>query len=301
MELFKPAVDELTRSIDGLKKELTETRAAVEQHHSAVDKLTRQQRIEDLIEEGKLKERFVKEFPEEKELIVEFLANQVFVENPGEGLRCFLQASTTILRLAGYLRERGLPPNSLIHTNSTLFPYLMLGKNPEFQIYTICGKQHDEKCCGWLFDRNDNHAADYVRGLFKRDTDQLELAIITPQYMTASGQLSFARADTKYLVEILLEGAKRVIVLSPAPRIYPNEDSLPYGNQIDWESIYLKPRPDQEFQLVVSGRFEGHLPGGRDALIALSRNLNADCHYRCRRDNEWERLFTRVAPPASAR
>lgn len=299
IELFKPVIEGLNKSIDGLKTELAETRTAVQKHHLAVDNLTRQQRIEDLIEDGPLKKRFVKEFPEEKELIVEFLANRVFIEKE-KGIRCFLQASTTILRLAGYLRERGLPSRSLIHTNSTLFPYLMLGKKPEFQIYTICGKQHDEKCCGWLFDRNDSHAADYVRGLFDRSPDKLDLAIITPQYMTANGHLSFARADTKYLVEILLEGADHVIVLSPAPRIYSSEECLPSGEQFDWESTTLKPRrTNQKFELVVGGKFD-NLPGGKDDLALLARNINADCHYRPDRDAEWTSLSTLAAQPPIA-
>ncbi len=193
-----------------------------------------ERRVADLLPPGDLKERFESEYPDEKRKIASYVAETIFSRDR----RCFLQASTFILHLAEVLKDNGNGKGSAIHTNSTVFPWLLLGRGAKYFVYTVCGRIHDPLCCGWLFGADDDHATEYVRSLFHRGKDPLDLAIVTPQHITLNGKLYFAKEETAELVELLASVSKELVVLSPLQRIRNCRDDL-RNNDHMWAEVDL--------------------------------------------------------------
>ncbi len=231
--------------------------------------------------EGPLKERFVGVFPDEKRAISQRLS-KTHLSNE---TRCFLQASTTILHLAEELRNNALGINSLYYTNSTIFPYLMLGREPNYKIYTLNGKHHDQLCCGWLYGSDDAEAEAYLIKLFNRATDQLTLAVITPQYMTPDGKLMFARPETKNLVQTLCDQSNHLVILSPGQRLLCGEEKAPSDNVL-WHSAKIRDADarnngdaQQTVDLIVSGPTT-ELENGISDMTNLVSQRKGTLHYQ---------------------
>jgi len=280
--LNAPAIRATESTKEVLQDGVGEIQKAICSVQSRLDELcdrVKRRDIVDLLEPGPMRDRVEQEYRREKTWIAKYLAKTVFTET----VRCFLQASTTLVLLADELREQGLRPRSLIHTNSTAFPYLMLGKSSTFQVYTLCGKKHDAKCCGWLFDLDDTEAEKYLRSLFPkgRETNPLDLAVITPQFMTVDGRVCFEREDTKNLVNVLMEEAPRVLVLSPGQRIFRNQDEaekMNRGTILHFMELG-RSREGQNIELVVAGELT-QLDGKTSELERLKTTLRAKCTYR---------------------
>lgn len=284
----------LTNAIAPLYQELATIKSAQEKTGNAVENMLKNPRtVLAALEHGPLRKRYESDYFQEKVVIAKYLAQTVFSER----VSCFLQASTTIVHLAEILREQGLKEESLIHTNSTTFPFLMLGRNPRFQIYPVGGKEHDANCGGWLFDESDHVAVEHVKSLFQREPakNPLTVAIVTPQFLTIDGRAWFANPKTACLVNILINESPKVIITSPAQRIYVSEGKLhesPGMSETTFRDVRLF-RAKNETEIVVAGKLE-RLTNGRQDLQCLSSSVNATCRFRELDDSQdWD-----VIPPS---
>ena len=118
--------------------------------------------------------------------------------------------------------------------------------------------------------------------------DPLDLAIITPQFMTADGLACFEREETKHLVEILMEEAPRIMILSPAPRVHEKREAAEskyHGHTLHDTSI-RKRRSNQKVELVIAGELLG-LSDGVNQLKSLTEALGAKCYYFAHMATEW--------------
>ena len=234
---------------------------------------------------GPVKQRFLDEFPEEKKEIVGRLSEEFLSEET----YCFLQASTTILHLAERLRSSGRGRNSLFYTNSTIFPYLMLGRDSAYKVYTLNGKQHDPLCCGWLYESNDSEAEAYLTKLFRRESDALNMAVVTPQYMTPEGVLLFAREETANLVRVLCSESNRLVILSPGQRLMDSEAQLPHSLNV-WYEARIAPRDGERQQtvdLIVCGPTP-NLQTGISAMFDLVKSGPGSLHYQEKPGERWQ-------------
>jgi hypothetical protein len=295
-ELLAPTRQSLEKDAQLVYEEVCRQRDYIEALGAKLDDLiNRRFDVTTLLMPGPLKERFEEEYPREKRVIVQHLAKAYFSGDSSEPMRCFVQASTTILHLAEVLRNLSRHPDVscrvnlkrvLFHTNSTFFAYAMLGADSNSNVYTLCGKHHDPKCCGWLFDHSDADAGNYLRQLFHRASEPLKYTFVTPQYMTLEGGLFFARPETATLVSILLEESPYVIVSSPAQRIYEGNDALRRAHR-DVEWAHAAPdwtNAKQTVDVVVAGPLK-HLSGDRQTLASLGRR--GTCWYNSISEPVW--------------
>jgi hypothetical protein len=177
---------------------------------------------------GALCQHYRNDSPDEKRKIAEHVVESFFKN----GLRCFVQASTAAIHLGEAIGKPGrVSCPSLIYTNSVVLPITVLREEGPHHVYTICGGMYDELCGGWLFTADDSEAAGHVRGLFKRAKDPLTTAFISPIATTVDEGIYFHRGDTTRLVQILLESAPHLVIMTPANRVY---QSKPEKNDHPW-------------------------------------------------------------------
>ena len=287
-EMVAPIAQALSEFQDSCEAKLDALAGKLRDHGRQIETLIDDRiDVDSLMEPGPLKDRFDKEYRVEKEAMAKYLAEVFFQDK----VHCFVQASTTILHLAEVLRNARLGRNSVFHTNSTFFPYVMLGRDSVYKVYTLCGEIHDPLCCGWLYGSDNSRAEEYLRDLFHREQAPVQIVFVTPQYMTMDGVLYFAREDTSRLVEALCQESPWAVILTPGPRLYESEDSLPPSNQGIWYRVDINSidRKGRQLDLVIGGKMD-KLEDEQEKILKFTCDFPASaCHFQNER-GDWTRV-----------
>jgi hypothetical protein len=162
-------------------------------------------------------ERYRNDSPHLKKFLVRQLVSMFFRE---KAYRCFLQASTTMVYLGHELRQKGaICADSLLYTNSAVFPLTVLRKTTDYKVYAFCGPDYDPVCGGWLFAEDDATTAEELRRLFQRTSNPLTTAFVAPRWMSSDGMMYFERKEAAHLVRVLAKEATELVITLVANRL----------------------------------------------------------------------------------
>jgi hypothetical protein len=165
--------------------------------------------------------RLATDHAREKDILGQYAA-QEYVR---DGLRCFVQASTSALYFGKHIAKLHKQKSTLFYTNSIYFPMTVLSQSNFHSVFSFCGPIYDAMCGGWLFEMGDQETQDQLRLLFRRPKDKLTTVFLMPLAIKG-GQIYFPRRETALLASILIDEAEHVIILSPAARVYGPDQAL---------------------------------------------------------------------------
>lgn len=228
---------------------------------------------------GALKARYYNEHAEEKKALARYLAhNPVFFPRDKQ-VFAFVQASVTAIHLARELAEKGLRPGCLFGTNSVVLPMILLQDNCQVSVYTLCGLEYDNLCGGWLPRHDDDEAKRYLYSLFAREKDPLQDAYITPMaVMGEHATLCFTRNELLSVINILLERAKRLVIMTVSSRVFPTRADAEAHPALMYTQLH---------GLSLENRLS---PGGERPQLVISRD-----HSDQRSDDDLRRLIGQLA------
>lgn len=166
-------------------------------------------------------ERFQTDHPQDKLLIARSITRRYFQH--GE-VRCFIQASSQALHLGEVLG--GVAENCLFHTNSVLFPLLILSRGRGNVVYPLAGHGFNRDCGGWDLNGNDHDGETYLRDLFRRGHDRLDRAFLSPMAVTMEGLIYYRTEAAARLARIVADQCPQSVFMVVADRLYPSASDL---------------------------------------------------------------------------
>ncbi|MHB8897202.1 MAG: hypothetical protein ACYC6Y_00495 [Thermoguttaceae bacterium] len=218
--LFNEHAQELRAELVTLAKRVTEFGAILQEFRANAS----QEEICTCLFKGALKARYDEDAPGPKREVAEYVAAKFFPEK--EKCFVFVQASITAIHLGQCLAKRRLGAGSLFHTNSIVFPILVLEEHPEVSVYAFSGTEYDNFCGGWLPRHVDKEAQEHLDSLFNRTIDPLKDSYVTPMTVSANGRLHFTRSELVPVIETLCEHSAEMVIMTFTGRIHETEEQM---------------------------------------------------------------------------
>ena len=224
-------------------------------------------------------ETYHRDMPDVKDEIAEYTCKTFIVDH----LRSFVQASTTALRLALHIAKHHVKPN-VLHTNSIFFPLAVLPANSHHMVYTFCGPVYDSMCGGWFF--HEGETGKVLQELFTRQKDPLTTSFLSPIAVKPDTGPYYVRAEAAQFASYLIEGAKKIVIMAPANRLYTEEQ--PFGDNKRWSRAWFG-GDMKEMHIVISGSpAEGDYRDLVGAFLHATGQIKWRVHWKDPGDGKWK-------------